>query len=131
MQVLVGGEASAGAGSSTRQRLEPEEGEGTRAAAAGAPAAQSLDEEHVFLFKLVPGVVASSYGLHCARLCGVDHSVLVRAAAVLALREAGQPVSRLQVRSYEDECHSVAPPFLLVGCVPASAANARDKALSV
>lgn len=108
MQVLVGGEASAGAGSSTRQQQEPEEGQGTRAAAAGPPAAESLDDEHVFLFKLVPGVVASSYGLHCARLCGVDHSVLMRAAAVLALREAGQPVSRLQVRSYEDG-HSFAP----------------------
>jgi DNA mismatch repair ATPase MutS len=33
--------------------------------------------------------------LNCARMCGVDRAVLVRASDVLALQQAGQTVSRL------------------------------------
>jgi hypothetical protein len=64
-------------------------------------------------------VVASSYGLHCARMCGVDQAVLMRAAAVLALREAGQPVSRLQVgtRARVLSRTDRGPVYRPVGCV--------------
>ncbi|KAF6252313.1 muts domain V-domain-containing protein [Scenedesmus sp. NREL 46B-D3] len=88
MQVLVAGRSSGDAG------------DAAAAAAAGVQsrqeeAAAALDEEHVFLYKLVQGKVAASYGLNCARMCGVDRAVLLRASDVLALQQAGQPVSRL------------------------------------
>lgn len=34
-------------------------------------------------------------------MCGVDQSVLIRAADVLALQQAGQPVGRLQLPQLE------------------------------
>lgn len=51
--------------------------------------------------------------LHCARLCGVDGAVLTRAADVLALQEAGQPISRLQVREHAGSYrHGLLPCFV-------------------
>jgi hypothetical protein len=59
MQVLVGGQASTAAGGA-RSSLQQQQDEQEMGAAAGTV---DLDDEHVFLYKLVPGVVASSYGV--------------------------------------------------------------------
>eukprot|EP00898_Chlorokybus_atmophyticus_P000112 jgi/Chlat1/1100/Chrsp110S00058 len=48
-----------------------------------------------FLFKLVPGYVAPSFGIHCARLARLPEDVLKRAAHVLQLEMKGKPVDRL------------------------------------
>jgi hypothetical protein len=79
MQVLVGGHAIAAAGGarcSLQQQQEEQEQE-MRAAAGSV----DVVAEHVFLYKLVPGVVASSYGVSpqaeqtgsCYHLCDVWH----------------------------------------------------------
>lgn len=39
--------------------------------------------------------------LNCARMCGVDSAVLLRAADVMALQQAGRVVSRLQLPQLE------------------------------
>lgn len=62
MQVLVGGQASTaagGAGGLQQQQQQDEQEQQVRVAAGTV----DLDDEHVFLYKLVPGVVASSYGV--------------------------------------------------------------------
>lgn len=67
MQVLVGGSSGSG----------PTGCSSAAAAAAGGTHLQQErqggvvdpEEEHVFLYKLVPGVVASSYGVSRAALC--------------------------------------------------------------
>lgn len=46
----------------------------------------------VFLFKLVPGEAAGSYGAHCAELGGVPRSVVDRARSVLAAKRAKTPL---------------------------------------
>ncbi|WIA22147.1 hypothetical protein OEZ85_004483 [Tetradesmus obliquus] len=89
MQVLVAGRSSGDDEAAAAARGVEKEEQKDAAAAAG------IDEEHVFLYKLVQGKVAASYGLNCARMCGVDRAVLVRASDVLSLQQAGQPVSRL------------------------------------
>ena len=42
--------------------------------------------------RLVPGHMASSYGIHCARMAGVPAPVLDRAADILDTMAAGEPL---------------------------------------
>lgn len=51
--------------------------------------------EPVFLYRVAPGHSAPSFGLHCARRCGVPEPLLARAAAVIAAAGAGAPAPRL------------------------------------
>ncbi|XP_002967541.2 DNA mismatch repair protein MSH5 isoform X2 [Selaginella moellendorffii] len=51
----------------------------------------------VFLYRLVPGYQAPSYGLHCAELAGVPHEIINRAAEILESMKMGKPIHRLQV----------------------------------
>ncbi|XP_060207298.1 DNA mismatch repair protein MSH5 isoform X9 [Lycium barbarum] len=52
-------------------------------------------EDIVFLYRLVPGRALLSYGLHCARLAGLPHEVLNRAALVLDTLKNDIQVERL------------------------------------
>jgi len=69
------------------------------------------DDDVVFLYRLVAGHAAPSYGLHCARLAGVPAPVVARAAEVLRCVEAGEPLvaahadARLAARN--DHCRAV------------------------
>jgi DNA mismatch repair protein MSH5 len=91
MRVLIeGGDDEVGGGSgggSDRPRQH-----GPQGRASGAAAGQ---QEPVFLYKLAPGHSAPSFGLHCARMCGVPDALLRRAAAVVAAARRGAPVARL------------------------------------
>jgi DNA mismatch repair protein MSH5 len=49
--------------------------------------------EIVFLFKLKRGLAHRSFGLHCARLAGLQPQVLERAAQVASLVRSGRPVT--------------------------------------
>lgn len=64
MQVLVGEQASTGAGGagSSMQQQQRQAGQKLHAAV-------DLEDEHVFLYKLVPGVVAASYGVSTRAYC--------------------------------------------------------------
>lgn len=66
------------------------------AAAAVAAAMSTSPEDSVFLYRLVPGYCAPSFGLRCAEMCGVRREVVARAAAVVAALIEGRPVERLQ-----------------------------------
>jgi hypothetical protein len=77
MAVLTDAPAGGGAGGTSG---------GASAATAGPTAA---DEEVVFLYRLAPGHSAPSFGLHCARLCGLPPALLARAAAVIEARRGG------------------------------------------
>jgi len=48
----------------------------------------------VFLYKLLPGAVAPSYGVHCARMVGVPQEAVMRALEVLELDETHMPIER-------------------------------------
>jgi hypothetical protein len=61
-------------------------------AGGGAARASAPDDDIVFLYRLVPGHVAPSYGIHCARMAGVPASVLERAADILDCAARGQPL---------------------------------------
>lgn len=73
MQVLVGGGNGNGGNSSSssgRYRYAvdgaggtSDQQEGQEGSAGPQASSFSLDQEHVFLYKLVPGAVASSYGV--------------------------------------------------------------------
>ncbi|XP_059292025.1 DNA mismatch repair protein MSH5 isoform X5 [Lycium ferocissimum] len=52
-------------------------------------------EDIVFLYRLVPGRALLSYGLHCARLAGLPHEVLNRAALILDTLKNDIQVERL------------------------------------
>ncbi|KAK6229742.1 hypothetical protein SCA6_018693 [Theobroma cacao] len=52
-------------------------------------------EDIIFLYRLVPGHAALSYGLHCALLAGVSKEVINRAALVLDAIENNKNVERL------------------------------------
>ncbi|GLC72308.1 MutS protein msh5 [Pleodorina starrii] len=52
------------------------------------------DEEHVFLYRLVSGQCSSSFGVHCARLAGVDEAVRQRAREIISALQSGGVVGR-------------------------------------
>ena len=58
----------------------------------GAPSAAAGGDDIVFLYRLVPGHAAASYGIHCARMAGVPAEVLSRAADILEATHAGEPL---------------------------------------
>jgi DNA mismatch repair protein MutS len=55
--------------------------------------ARELEQDVVFLHRLVKGASSRSYGIAVAKLAGLPESVLARARAVLQSLEAGQDVS--------------------------------------
>ncbi|KAG2497287.1 hypothetical protein HYH03_004870 [Edaphochlamys debaryana] len=57
-------------------------------------AGEEDEHEHVFLYRLVPGRCPASFGVHCARLAGVDEAVCVRAKEVIAALQRGGTVGR-------------------------------------
>lgn len=58
---------------------------------------QQEQQQAVFLYRLAPGVTAPSFGVHCARMCGVAEPLLARASEVIGLMGAGKPVPRLEL----------------------------------
>ena len=92
---------------------------------AAASGAVRSDDDVVFLYKLVSGHAAPSYGLHCARLAGVPPPVVARAADVLRSLEAGEPLApamadaRLAARN--DHCRAVVKALLALDVDAASA----------
>ena len=52
--------------------------------------ARELDDEIVFLHRVVPGAASRSYGVQVARLAGLPEPVLARARMLLEVLEAGQ-----------------------------------------
>jgi DNA mismatch repair ATPase MutS len=83
MRVLTGAAAAGGGGGG---------GGGGAAAAGGGGEAEAPP---VFLYRLAPGHSGPSFGLHCARACGLPEPLLERAAAVIAARRRGGAVPRL------------------------------------
>ncbi|KAG1678264.1 hypothetical protein FOA52_013885 [Chlamydomonas sp. UWO 241] len=61
-------------------------------AARSAAAADTEEPESIFLFRLVPGYQAPSFGLHCAKMCGVPNDVLERAREVVVAQQQGVPL---------------------------------------
>jgi len=55
--------------------------------------ARELEQDVVFLHRLVKGASSRSYGIAVAKLAGLPESVLARARAVLQSLEAGQEIS--------------------------------------
>ncbi|GLI68659.1 hypothetical protein VaNZ11_013135, partial [Volvox africanus] len=51
-------------------------------------------DEHVFLYRLVSGQCSASFGVHCARLAGLDEAVCRRALEVISAQQSGGLVSR-------------------------------------
>jgi DNA mismatch repair protein MSH5 len=91
MAVLVGG-ASPGGGEEGSG--DPEVAAAAAATAAAVAAGGGGDDDLTFLFRLVPGRAAPSFGLHCARRAGLDPAVVARAAAVLEAHARGAPAPR-------------------------------------
>ncbi|XP_078437455.1 MUTS-homolog 5 [Wolffia australiana] len=59
-------------------------------------------EDITFLYRLVPGNVVSSYGLHCALLAGVPDDLVQRAAYVLEATKHNKTIERLGSESISD-----------------------------
>jgi hypothetical protein len=90
MKVLVGGEAAAGQQAAATHPGHHNHSQQQQRAAEGGAA-----DAPVFLYRLAPGHSAPSFGLHCARMCGVPEPLLARAAAVIVAQREGAPVPRL------------------------------------
>eukprot|EP00963_Diacronema_lutheri_P000060 scaffold5_cov331-Pavlova_lutheri.AAC.3 len=52
-------------------------------------------EELVYLYKVVPGTTASSFGIQCGRLAGVDETLLVRAQEVIECLQKKRPIQKI------------------------------------
>jgi DNA mismatch repair protein MutS len=59
-------------------------------------AVREVGDQVVFLHRLEPGGADRSYGIHVGRLAGLPAPVVIRAAQVLALLEAGHHVASHQ-----------------------------------
>nr|XP_024357011.1 DNA mismatch repair protein MSH5-like isoform X4 [Physcomitrium patens] len=55
-------------------------------------------DEIVFLYRLVPGRVVPSYGIHCAELAGVPAEILKRCVEISECTKEGRPIERLGTR---------------------------------
>ncbi|XVE50681.1 hypothetical protein DITRI_Ditri01bG0182800 [Diplodiscus trichospermus] len=73
-------------------------------------------EDIIFLYRLVPGHAALSYGLHCALLAGVPEEVINRAAIILDATENNKNVKRLcnEKISAKDQQYKAAVDKMLV-----------------
>ncbi|XWS11235.1 hypothetical protein CRYUN_Cryun38cG0066800 [Craigia yunnanensis] len=73
-------------------------------------------EDIIFLYRLVPGHAALSYGLHCALLAGVPEEVINRAALILDAIENNKNVERLcnEKISAKDQQYKAAVDKMLV-----------------
>ncbi|ODV57809.1 uncharacterized protein ASCRUDRAFT_78379, partial [Ascoidea rubescens DSM 1968] len=55
-----------------------------------------LDEFHnpgnniTYLYKIREGIVQSSFGIYCAKMCGIKHSIIKRAEQLLDIIEKGE-----------------------------------------
>jgi len=74
-----------------------------RGGAGEVPRGQQLLEQHVFLYKLVPGHAAASFGVQCAQTCGVPDGIVQRASDVIRDQEENVPVQRLQLPLLEEK----------------------------
>ena len=63
--------------------------ETSRGVANYSVSAREIDDDVVFLHRLVPGAASRSYGVAVAKLAGLPESVLARARAVLTMLESG------------------------------------------
>ncbi|MCK5433882.1 MAG: DNA mismatch repair protein MutS, partial [Dehalococcoidales bacterium] len=70
-----------------------------------------------FLYKIVPGGVDKSYGIHVAKLAGLPKSVVHRAREVLVELEedSGKAVARRSVRGRRRPKEAVSPQLPLLG----------------
>ncbi|WVZ99097.1 hypothetical protein U9M48_044446 [Paspalum notatum var. saurae] len=59
------------------------------------PDAQTINEDIIFLYRLVPGQALLSFGLHCARLASVPNEVVQRAGSVLEDIHSKKAISRM------------------------------------
>lgn len=67
-----------------------------------------LDSQPVFLFRLVPGHTTPSFGIHCAKVCGVPRGVLERAQEIVKLQmkvtqAEGNEGGAMDAQAEEDE----------------------------
>ncbi|MCO5604858.1 hypothetical protein L7F22_059032 [Adiantum nelumboides] len=53
-------------------------------------------QDIIFLYRLVPGRVLPSYGLHCAELAGVPQTILDRAREIVGLIQEGKSIERIR-----------------------------------
>lgn len=104
MAVLVGEAAEEGAGGG--QQGQAAVGQGPQAQRAQGQQQQHGQQERggaasgdpdrpIFLYRLTPGHSAPSFGLHCARLCGVPAPILERASAIIDAQQRGGAAARL------------------------------------
>lgn len=52
-------------------------------------------QDIIFLYRLAPGHVLPSYGLHCAELAGVPRQILDRAHNIVGLIQEGKSIERI------------------------------------
>lgn len=99
MGVLVEGSPAGAAGSGAT----PPTGASLTMAAAASEEGEDLGRGLVFLYRLTPGHVAPSFGLHCAKAAGVEAAVLRRAAQVIRAYSKGEaaPVAEAQVNAQQ------------------------------
>ncbi|CAG9465108.1 unnamed protein product [Pedinophyceae sp. YPF-701] len=76
-----------------------EQDRGGASGAGGDVSGSYLPAEVKYLFKLVPGHLAPSYGIHCARVHGIPEKIVQRAAQIAACLESGAPVPPPQHKS--------------------------------
>jgi DNA mismatch repair protein MutS len=65
--------------------------------------AREVDDDVVFLHRLVKGPASKSYGVAVARLAGLPESVLARARALLAELESGKAAAPRKKKKQEDQ----------------------------
>ena len=71
-------------------------------------------EELVYLYKVVPGTTASSFGLQCGRLAGVDEALLIRAQEVIQCLQKKKPIQKItstEMEAREQACLALARSF--------------------
>eukprot|EP00210_Caulerpa_lentillifera_P001147 g1104.t1 len=62
---------------------------------------------HIVLFKLVPGTAESSYGIDCAKVCGMPEEVISRAKEIVSVKESGQRLNGLDLDTITKKSASI------------------------
>ncbi|MDR1291546.1 MAG: DNA mismatch repair protein MutS [Planctomycetaceae bacterium] len=68
-------------------------------------AVNELNEDVIFLHKIIPGAAAQSYGIHVAKLAGLPKEVIVRSREILAELEKSH--TRLVVNTEKEEVRNI------------------------
>ena len=91
------------------------------------------DDDLVFLYRLTPGQVAPSFGVHCAALAGVQERVVARARQIIEYIGNREPIKKQNhpdITARSKAFHNLVTQLLTLDCKSVEQARALLQAAS-